>query len=448
MAYLCIHLIFFLFLFPISALAQKNGIVPLGSTLTAGETSASSWLSPSGDFAFGFRQFQDKDLFLFSIWYYKIPDKTVVWFVYSIDLVPRGSTLKLDARSGLVLRDPQGLQLWSADVNSSQVDHGFMNDTGNFILKGSDDSRLWESFRFPADTILPYQDLILGDSLSSRQSATKFSQGRFYLRFLYDGNLVLATRSVPTNVYDDAEYYNSQTSDPTVLLNSGYQVTFDGRGALYIRKRNNETKELSPVSIPPASEYYHRATIDFDGVFTYYFHPRTLAGNPNWKVLWYLPENICFITGEKGSGACGFNSICHLEHGRPACACPEGYILLDPDDKYSSCLPNSSLGCGAVKEGSAENLYDFVVINDIDWPLSDFEQIYPSDETVCEQACLQDCFCVVAIFRDNSCWKKKLPLSNGRVDTSLRSKAFIKYRKSDAPSVHQTFRPVPVGSMS
>nr|XP_027120680.1 G-type lectin S-receptor-like serine/threonine-protein kinase RLK1 [Coffea arabica] len=330
MAYLCIHLIFFLFLFPISALAQKNGIVPLGSTLTAGETSASSWLSPSGDFAFGFRQFQDKDLFLFSIWYYKIPDKTVVWFVYSIDLVPRGSTLKLDARSGLVLRDPQGLQLWSADVNSSQVDHGFMNDT----------------------------DLILGDSLSSRQSATKFSQGRFYLRFLYDGNLVLATRSVPTNVYDDAEY-------------------------LIVRLLILQFCFL---------DIYWKSELEGSLVFAgeYMFH--------YWR---------------KGERSLWINSICHLEHGRPACACPEGYILLDPDDKYGSCLPNSSLGCGAVKEGSAENLYDFVVINDIDWPLSDFEQIYPSNETVCEQACLQDCFCVVAIFRDNSCWKKKLPLSNG-----------------------------------
>ncbi|XP_071925068.1 G-type lectin S-receptor-like serine/threonine-protein kinase RLK1 [Coffea arabica] len=330
----------------------------MGSTLTAGETSASPWLSPSDEFAFGFQKVQDKDLFLFSIWYDKIPDKTAVRFVYSTNPVPRGSTVKLDPQTGLVLRDPRGLQLWSA--NPSQVDHGFMNDTGNFILKGSDDSWLWESFRFPADTILPYQDLVTGDSLCSRQSATNFSQGRFYLRFRDHGNLVLVTRSVPTNVDDEATYYNSLTSDSTDAFNSGYQVTFDGGGAI--------------------------------------------------------------IAGEKGSEACGFNSVCHLEHGRP----------------LRQLQAKTSLGCGEVEEGSAENLYDFEVVNDIDWPLSEFERINPSNETVCQQACLQDCFCAVAIFKDNSCWKKKLPLSNGRLDSRVLSKAFIKPRKSDgnAPPVY------------
>lgn len=39
----------------------------------------------------------------------------------------------------------------------------------------------------------------------------------------------------------------------------------------------------------------------------------------------------------------------------------------------------------------------------------------------------------MAIFRlGNSCWKKKLPLSNGRVDTTLEgAKAFLKVRKDN-----------------
>ncbi|XP_027165738.1 G-type lectin S-receptor-like serine/threonine-protein kinase RLK1 [Coffea eugenioides] len=358
MASLCIQVIFFLFLFPISALSQKNGIVPLGSTLTAGETSASPWLSPSGDFAFGFQEVQHKDLFLLSIWYHKIPDKTVVWFVNSTNPVPRGSTVKLDPQTGLVHCDPRGLQLWSANVDSAQIDHGFMNDTGNFILKGNDDSWLWESFKHPADTILPNQELKIGDSLSSRKSATSFSRGRFYLRFRDDGNLVLVTKSVSTNVDDDAEYNNSKTSDSRDPLYSGSQVTFDGRGAMYIMKKDNQTEQLNLVSIPPASENYHRATIDFDGVFTHYYHPRTLTGNPNWKVLWYLPQNICISlrANHRGSGACGFNNICNLKNGKPVCECPK---------------------------------------------------------------------------RENNCWKKGPPLSNGKADKTIHSKAFIKYRKSD-----------------
>ena len=66
-----------LILLPISAVAQNNGNITVGRSLTATDYS-SSWLSPSGDFAFGFRPLSDKnDLFLLSIWFAKIPDKTI-----------------------------------------------------------------------------------------------------------------------------------------------------------------------------------------------------------------------------------------------------------------------------------------------------------------------------------------------------------------------------------
>ncbi|KAH8522912.1 hypothetical protein H0E87_003532 [Populus deltoides] len=51
-------------------------------------------------------------------------------------------------------------------------------------------------------------------------------------------------------------------------------------------------------------------------------------------------------------------------------------------------------------------------------------------ETV-KKACLQDCFCNVIVFREGTCWKKKLPLSNGRQDESLNGASFMKVRKGD-----------------
>lgn len=50
---------------------------------------------------------------------------------------------------------------------------------------------------------------------------------------------------------------------------------------------------------------------------------------------------------------------------------------------------------------------------------------------MCKQSCLQDCFCAIAILREETCWKKKLPLSNGRVDDSRPSVSFIKIRKDN-----------------
>uniref|UniRef100_A0A7N2N7F5 Uncharacterized protein n=1 Tax=Quercus lobata TaxID=97700 RepID=A0A7N2N7F5_QUELO len=88
-----------LLLLPIySTVAQTNGAITLGASLSA--TDNSSWFSPSGDFAFGFRQLSNTDLFLLSIWCAKIPDKTIVWYANET-LAPRGSQVNLTADNGL-----------------------------------------------------------------------------------------------------------------------------------------------------------------------------------------------------------------------------------------------------------------------------------------------------------------------------------------------------------
>ncbi|CAA3025690.1 G-type lectin S-receptor-like serine threonine-kinase RLK1 [Olea europaea subsp. europaea] len=95
-------------------------------------------LSPSGDFAFGFQKLQDNDQFLLSIWYNKIPAKTIVWYPKDTSPVSRGSTVEIDTQNGLVLRDPQGSRLWRTENIVDSVSGGFMNDTGNFVISRRD----------------------------------------------------------------------------------------------------------------------------------------------------------------------------------------------------------------------------------------------------------------------------------------------------------------------
>nr|GLL31698.1 G-type lectin S-receptor-like serine/threonine-protein kinase RLK1 [Ipomoea trifida] len=275
----------------------------------------------------------------------------------------------------------------------------------------------------------------IGSMLISRRSEANFSDGRFYLRMRDDGNLVLSSKMVPTNSDYDADYYNSQTSDPSNSTNSGYKVIFSEKGSVSILKRNNATQELTPQSVSSVTENYLRLTLNFDGVLTLYRYPKGSAGNLSWVPLWSQPDNICTkITGDKGSGACGYNSVCSIDSNqRPSCNCPRGYSLFDPSDQYGNCKPNYVQTCEEPGKGSSEELFSLIEITDTDWPLSDFEQINPSNKDDCRTACLNDCLCAVAIFRSNSCWKKKLPLSNGRIDTSLDATAFLKVGKGDAP---------------
>ncbi|CAA2993332.1 G-type lectin S-receptor-like serine threonine-kinase RLK1 [Olea europaea subsp. europaea] len=426
---------FIIFLLPLGTSSQNDGTVNVGTSLAATERS-NPWLSPSGDFAFGFQKLQDNDQFLLSIWYNKIRAKTIVWYPKDTSPVSRGSTVEIDAQNGLVLRDPQGSRLWRTENIVDSVSGGFMNDTGNFVISRRDSSGIWESFKNPSNTMLPTQIIEINGKLVSRKSETNFSRGRFYLDMLSNGNLVLNTRSVSRNLGFDDEYYNSQTSDLANVSNSGYQVIFSERGSIQVLRRNGERKALTTErSIPTTSDYYHRATLDFDGVFRQYYHPKSFSGNPGWTAAEYWPENICVsIAGNYGSGACGYNSICRLQNGTPICRCPQGYSLADPNDANGHCYPKFMPNCGEEdQKGSAEDLYEMLEVSGTHWPTSDFEQISACSEDCCKNECLNDCFCAVSTYKDDKCWKKKLPLSNGRLDTSVDVNSFLKLRKVDVP---------------
>ncbi len=88
-------LFFFLLLLPTFSVSQTNGKITVGVSLST--TDDSSWLSPSGDFALGFRPHNNSDFFLLSIWYNKVPDRTIVWHanINGDKLAPRGSKVML-----------------------------------------------------------------------------------------------------------------------------------------------------------------------------------------------------------------------------------------------------------------------------------------------------------------------------------------------------------------
>nr|GEW31194.1 G-type lectin S-receptor-like serine/threonine-protein kinase LECRK3 [Tanacetum cinerariifolium] len=142
---------------PFLVIAQQTNVsISIGASLTA-TPNGKPWLSSSGEFAFGFQQVQGSNNFLLSIWYDKIPDKTIIWYPEGGPTVPTGSKVELTDGRGLVLSDPQSRDVWSTG-SASDITYCVMNDTGNFVIVGNNFRKIWESFNFPTDTMLPTQD--------------------------------------------------------------------------------------------------------------------------------------------------------------------------------------------------------------------------------------------------------------------------------------------------
>ncbi|GAU37839.1 hypothetical protein TSUD_56990 [Trifolium subterraneum] len=97
---------------PASSTGSLNQSVSVRDSLTA-ENGTTYWLSPSGDFAFGFFQLPN-ELFLLAIWYAKIQNDSIIWYANGDSPAPKGSRLVLNDSHGLVLTSPEGSELWKS----------------------------------------------------------------------------------------------------------------------------------------------------------------------------------------------------------------------------------------------------------------------------------------------------------------------------------------------
>ncbi|PQM33271.1 G-type lectin S-receptor-like serine/threonine-protein kinase RLK1 [Prunus yedoensis var. nudiflora] len=271
---------------PYSTIAQTSRNISLPSSLTARNDDNSSWPSPSGEFAFGFKQI-GKDGFLLAIWFNKIPDRTIVWSANRNDLVQEGSKVELTSDGRLMLSDAEDQQVWSAnDSARTEVAYAAMLDTGNFVLANTNSTNLWESFDQPTDTILPTQTLNLNSNLYARYTATNYTSGRFLFTLQSDGNLVLYTTYFPQQ-FPNFDYWSTQTTD------IGFQVIFNQSGFIYLASRNGSVlNTISPHAVS-IQNYYQRATLDYDGVLRHYVYPKNASSIAERRPMaWSTPASI------------------------------------------------------------------------------------------------------------------------------------------------------------
>nr|GEU74421.1 G-type lectin S-receptor-like serine/threonine-protein kinase LECRK3 [Tanacetum cinerariifolium] len=162
------------------AIAQSSD-VRAGSFLTpTGATT--SWLSPSGLYAFGF--YPQTHGYALGICIAGIPERTVVWTA-SRETLPlsENATLSFDIDGSLSLDPGQGQQMINIYKTNNGLGASFasMQDSGNFVLYNYYGTRvLWQSFENPTKTILAGQHLVLEQALVSSVSEKDQSIGGGY----------------------------------------------------------------------------------------------------------------------------------------------------------------------------------------------------------------------------------------------------------------------------
>ncbi|KAL4027386.1 G-type lectin S-receptor-like serine/threonine-protein kinase RLK1 [Cucumis melo var. makuwa] len=428
----CLLVLAIFLVLPTCSFSQLYKNVTLGSSLTATQLNDHHhyWISQSGDFAFGFLPLGSKG-FLLAIWFDKIDEKTVVWSANRDNLVPKGSTVRFTTGGQLVLNDPEGNHIWTAAANSTgntsrSVSYAAMLDSGNFVLAATDSEILWQSFDVPTDTILPSQTLNIGGALVARYSETNYKSGRFQLLMQTDGDLVLSPNAFPFETTNIA-YWASNTTG------SGFQLVFNLTGSIYVISKNNTIlTTVVPNTLSPQN-YYLRAILEHDAIFRLYVYPKATSNSSMPKAWTQVsdPVNICIMVSDgTGSGVCGFNSYCKLgDDRRPFCSCPQGYVLIDPNDEIKGCKPNF-VAQSCDQSFLETDDFEFVVMENTNWLRGDYANFIPVSEEWCRNECLNDCFCTLATFRNGECWKKRYPLVFGRMDPAVNGEtSLLKVRK-------------------
>ncbi|XXG75154.1 hypothetical protein AAC387_Pa07g3728 [Persea americana] len=408
-------------------LHPTHAMISLGSSLSP-TTKPTSWLSPSGLFAFGF--YNQGNGFAVGIWLATSSSKTIVWTVNRDDPPVPPSTKLLLTEGGLLLQTPGSPDKNISGHKSSSASSASLLDSGNFILYDSRSEIIWGTFDFPTDTILAGQQLLEGNQLVSSISGTDHSTGRFRIKLQGDGNFV----SYPVGEYDNSDiaYWASGSNTVQTWENMSLYLNISGSISLINRSSNFIRMNLleEPVSSSSGTTVY-RATLDPDGIFRRYSH-EFKGNNVSIESTDVTPiRNMCVV-----KGICGINSYCTQMDASFVCLCLTGYEFKDLNPQFMGCLRNfSNENCMGKKDRMT---YSMSPLKNMTWQDSSYETLPSNSEEDCNDKCLGDCLCGAAMFDGQNCNKLRIPLKFGRRDTSVSETTLIKVGKESPVNINQT----------
>ncbi|KAK9095811.1 hypothetical protein Sjap_021308 [Stephania japonica] len=402
-----LELLLTIFLFMTNMLLQSSYAAPpnslnKGSSLSV-EKPNDVLMSSNGVFATGFRSVGD-NAYCFAIWFTGSSDLTIVWMANRDHPVNgKGSVLSLLGDGNLVLKDVGEINTWATDTNSASQVELIMLDTGNLVLQTLENDIIWESFKFPTDTLLAYQHIDRYTKLVSLRSQSNYSSGAYSFYFDNDNMLHL--------LYDGPQTSSLYWPGPTTCYpsdrykyNSSRIAFFDAAGQF----QSSDQYTFFPTDLGVGPE--RRLTVDFDGNLRMY---SLQEKEKKWIISWQALNQPCRI-----HGICGPNSICIQGHGRRYCSCLPAFKAKNDYDWSAGCKPQFNLSSD-VRESI------FVRLPNVDFYGFDFGTPLAQSLRDCKQRCVQlNNTCKAVMYRNGTCYLKS-QLSNGVQTQNFQGTAYV-----------------------
>ncbi|KAL4368183.1 hypothetical protein GQ457_05G029850 [Hibiscus cannabinus] len=323
------------------------------------------------------------------IWYYKIPEKTVVWVANRDNPINDTSgVLRIDARGNLALfQGNQTLPLWSTNISTASAGNSFAQilDSGNLVLLQNDTGKalLWQSSDYPTNTRLPFMKTGfnlrtgLNQSYTSWKSPNDPGVGNYSVRMNpgVSPQMVLYKGSVP--LWRSGIWTGKMWSGiPEMAQNFLFNDTFV-----------NTDDEVSFSSDTINASFIARYVMNETGVTQ-----RQLWNNASqrWIISFTTPNEQCDFYGH-----CGPNGYCNPYLDDFECTCFPGF---EPKSPQTWLIRDGSGGCvkktGISVCGNGEGFVKFphAKVPDTSGVPAFVDMSIGLKQ--CEEKCLRNCSCM------------------------------------------------------
>ncbi|XVE65724.1 hypothetical protein DITRI_Ditri08aG0022500 [Diplodiscus trichospermus] len=319
------------------------------------------------------------------IWYYQIPEMTVVWVANRENPInDRSGILSINNQGNLALfqRD-QTLPVWSTNISSTGTIAQLL-DSGNLVLLQNDTKRtiLWQSFDYPSNTYLPFMKLGLSFRTGQNRFLTSWKSpddpgvGNYSYRISPSGfpQLYLYKGSSP---WWRAGSWTGQgwSGVPKMIRNSMLNYSFV-----------NTDEEVTFMQWMTNASILGRIITNETGTQEGFLWNNEAH---RWIGMWSIPKELCDFYLH-----CGPNSYCNPDNSVMfECSCFPGFEPKSPEEWYvrdggGGCLRKRGVSTCRSGEG-------FVKVARVKVPDTSEAQVDMSlGLKQCKDKCMRNCSCV------------------------------------------------------